>query len=283
MAHIEQEELQAPERLPENGQLVCPNCGASHAVDEARCPYCGALNPVGAEKAYMDELADIKSDTGQLAQDAQRTFTTDLKHNTKRIVILIAVVVAVIAALFVVTNSLERSEEQQAVQNYQARESFRERYFPELDRLYKEGDDDALSWYVWNLADDPGFDALYSWEHYGYLEVHDDWEALKVAENAFAQGEGDIDDYTWAVSVAMRLARLETSTWRPSSSLTEQEEARVADYRAFAWVFLANTLQMDNDEITTFAKSVLDSEGDVDTKMLKHELELRLRQLGTLK
>ena len=46
------------EYIPD-GQVQCFNCGAVHSVDDPRCPYCGALNPVGAEKAYMNKLDDL--------------------------------------------------------------------------------------------------------------------------------------------------------------------------------------------------------------------------------
>ena len=58
------------EYIPD-GQVKCFNCGAVHSVDDPRCPYCGALNPVGAEKAYMNELDDLKDETDQLAEDAE--------------------------------------------------------------------------------------------------------------------------------------------------------------------------------------------------------------------
>ena len=267
----------------EDGQVACPNCGASYSIDEASCPYCGGFNPAGAEKAYMEELDDIKHDTGELAEDARRGFMANLQQNTRRIVIVAIVVVAAIAAIFLIANGLDKRDEQQEIKSYQARESFREKYFPEFDRLYEAGDDEALSEYVWSLVDAPGFDALQSWEHYGYLEVHDDWEVVKVADAHFKNAQEGIDDYVWVVSKAIHLVGLDAGDWRSSAQLTEQEEARAADYRAFGWTFLQETLQMNKEEVTAFAESVLDERGNVDRDKLQRKLEPRLKELGTIR
>jgi len=263
-------------------QVECFNCGAVHAADDPRCPYCGELNPAGSEKAYMDELANLKADTNELTQDAERDFTDSVQGNAKRIIRIAVVAVVLLASLFFVANCMDKNAERQEVQNYQARESFREQHFAELDRLYESGDDAAMSAYAWNLKDEPGFDALHSWEHIGYLRVYDDWEAVKFAQAGFRTGEGDIDDYAWTVALAIKLARLDGNKQRTSAQLADDEEMRAAQYRAFAREFLEDTLQMSENEVVAFAAAVLDDEGDVDDDALKRDLELRLRQLGTI-
>jgi hypothetical protein len=268
---------------PANGgeQISCPNCAAVYPAAEVRCPYCGKFNPTGAERAYLDELADIKEDTGELAEDAEESFTTSLQRNAKRTIIVAIAALAVIATLFLAATCMDQSEERQSLQAYQARETFRTQYFAEFDRLYDAGDDDALSAYVWSLMDDPGFEALFSWTHADYLEVHDNWEALRSAENDIAAGTCGLDDYTWLVSVALRLAQLDPGN-ASTAALSAEEEERAADYREYAWRFLQETLQMNREEIAAFAQDAKDATGTVQTDRLKQNLEQRLRQLGTL-
>ena len=81
------------EYIPD-GQVKCFNCGAVHSVDDPRCPYCGALNPVGAEKAYMNELDDLKDETDQLAEDAEDDFGDNVQSNAKRIVLIAIIAIA---------------------------------------------------------------------------------------------------------------------------------------------------------------------------------------------
>ena len=56
------------EKIGDN-TVICPNCGGTYSIEEPKCPFCGTLNPVGAEKEYMGKLRDIEEDTGRLADD----------------------------------------------------------------------------------------------------------------------------------------------------------------------------------------------------------------------
>ncbi len=252
-------------------------------MEDARCPYCGAINPIGAEQAYMDALDDLRDETDELDDNAESSIKSSLRLNAKTTITIIVIAVAVLAALFLVVNCADKHDEQQALQSYQAREDFRTRYFEEFDRLYEAGDDDALSEYVWSLMDDPGFDALYSWKHAGYLEVHDGWQALRSAADNRGSREFGIDDYTWSTGLALRLAQFDHNDIPPSAMLTPEEEARAAEYRAYAHQFLHDTLQMSESEIAAFAAESKDAQGFIQNDKLKQNLEKRLRQLGVLR
>ncbi len=261
--------------------MVCPNCGAAISPDDARCPYCGELNPTGAEKAYMNALDDINDETGDLADDAQDNLNANLKGNAKRTILVIVLVVAALASLFAITTCMDRSQERRELNDYQAREAFRSQYFEEFDRLYEAGDDDVLSAYVWSLSDDPGFEALFSWDHIGLLQAHDDWESLRSAEKDIESGTCKIDDYTWLVSAALRLARLDGNDTSFSAALPQEDEARTSEYREYAQRFLQETLQMNDEEIAAFADEAKDEYGYIQRDKLKQNLEVRLTQLGT--
>ena len=265
-----------------DAQVTCPNCGAVFSDLEARCPYCGAFNPNGAEIAYLQELETIKEVTDNLDDDVQGSLKASFRGNAKGIIRLIVVIVVAIMAFILINTFVNKNDEQQKVRDFQARESFREQYFPEFDRLYESGDDAALSEYVWSWMEDPGFDALYSWRHAGYLEAYNDWEALKASESEMQKGTFRIDDYTWSVSVAMRLAYPNVNSGYQINQLTEEEEARAAPYRAFALQFLQNTLQMDEGKIKSFVDACTDEQGAIMDDELKSTLTQRLRELGTL-
>ena len=265
----------------EVSQVTCPNCGAGFASNEARCPYCGTINPSGAEAAYMRQLEGLKDETDRLDDNVKRDLKVDLKRNAKRTVTVVIVVVAVLAALFLIANAVGSCEEQQDLRDFKAREAFREQHFDELDCLYENGDDDALSEYVWSLADDPGFDALYSWDHVDFLEVHDDWESLQYATRYLSNGEGGLDDFAWAITVALHLAQLDADE-SSFGKLDAGEEQRASAYRADAWRFLQDTLQMTPDEITAFADSIRDANGSIREDAVKQGVEPILRSLGAI-
>ena len=266
-----------------DGQIVCANCGAEFSADEPRCPYCDAFNPLGAEKEYMDELADIKDDTSELVDEANESFKDNLKHNARKTVTIVIIFVAVLATLFLAVTCSNQNDERRELQEYQAREAFRTKYFEEFDRLYEAGDDDALSDFVWSLSDDPGFDALFSWKHAGYLEVHDRWQTLKSAEYDIKAGNCDLDDYRWLIMTAIRLARPDTNDGFSSTALSQEEEKRAAGYRAYARQFLQDTLQLSEEEVTAFIDNNKDEKGAILEDKLRHNLEERLEQSGILR
>lgn len=262
------------------GQVICPNCAAEFSVEEPRCPYCGKLNPTGAENAYMRTLDGIKDDTEDLADDAEENFESGLRQNTGKVIVVVVAVVALLATLFLVANLLGKSEEQRELMDFQAREAFRTQYFGEFDRLYEAGDDAALSSYVWNLAEEPGFDALFSWEHSDYLWVHDDWEAIQAVSRHLEEGKGDFDDYLWSVEVALRLAGYDASDSYRYAELSPDEKERAAAYFAYAQQFLRDTLQMNDDEVAAFAEGTKDEYGDIQEEKLRQNLRERLESLG---
>ena len=264
-------------------QLVtCPNCGAEFSNAEAKCPYCGTLNPSGAESAFMHELEGIRDDTDALDDAVQRDLKADFGHSAKRVVLIVVAVIVIVASLATVFKVVNDGEEQRALHDYQVREAFRDRYFTTFDELYEKGDDAALSEYVWSLTDDPGFDAVFYWNHVGYLEAYNDWEALKSFEAEVQQGSPRMDDYAWAASVAIRLGYPEAIPSHHSYTMSKEEETRAASYRKYARVLLQSMLQMSEDETLSFIERNVDEKDGLLDDELKRNLKQRLSELGTV-
>lgn len=262
--------------------LTCPNCGGDVPVDAARCPYCNAINPRGAQAAYMEELESLRQDTDRLDDDVQHNFARELAGNARRtIAIVVALVVLIVGALGA-ARCAANNDEQQELRDFQARETFREQHFDEFDRLYREDDPEALVAFAWSLEDEPGFEALYSWKHMPYLETCEDWVALKMAQSAIEQGSRDVDDYVWATTAALQLACLDQDGQRTRTSITPEDEQRVSSWRVQAHQFLADTLAMSPDELDAFAISVKDDQGYIQLDVLRKALEQRLREIGTI-
>lgn len=261
-------------------QVVCPNCGAGFSALDARCPYCGTLNPVGAEAAYMDELEDLRQDTDRLAEDVQSDLAADLKRNARKIALIALAAIALIATMVLALNCADSRDERNEVKRYQEREAFREQHFAELDRLYESGDDAALVEYAWSVMDEPGYDAVYSWKHEDYLDICGDWVVLSSFSEDATHASAGIDDYAWAVSAAIRLACLDEDGRQLYAALSSEEAGRVAGYRESAESFLRETLQMDAEQVESFAASVEDSQGHVQHEKVKKAVAARFRQLG---
>ena len=261
--------------------MVCPNCGASFSVHEPRCPYCGALNPTGAEEAYMDRLGEIKDSTAQLAEDAQREINANVSHTARRVIVIMLVTLAAVLGILAIQSAIDSNDERQAIQSYEERERFRERHFEKLDALYASGDDAELNAYAHELLDEEGSDALYSWRHYAYLEAYNDYESLIQMNELLEDSPGNIDDYTWMALLAIDLGQYEQIK-QEYAEFSEEETARLAPYRNYAHEYLHTLLGMNDDEVSAFVDDAKDSSGYVQEDKLERSLESRLRQLGII-
>ena len=80
--------------------FYCTSCGAQVSENEEKCPYCGAINPVGAEAAYMNKLHKLNKTMSQMDDDLEETYVRELKRSgvrlarTAGIVILIFLILA---------------------------------------------------------------------------------------------------------------------------------------------------------------------------------------------
>ena len=48
--------------------ITCRECGAQIEELTARCPYCGAINELGAEHKYMHDMYRLKRESGKFGK-----------------------------------------------------------------------------------------------------------------------------------------------------------------------------------------------------------------------
>ena len=176
--------------------MICENCGAEIDAHEKACPYCGHINPAGAEEAYMDRLEDLQEDLEDLRDHGRRSDREEMKRQGRRLFrigLILALVIGLATAGLI---SLDRLWMRSA-RDEKALMEFQKKYFGELDALYAAGDDDATLDYMISLLDsgEKGVEAVYDWKHYEYIEAL--WtyrDGVKAAE--------DILDKEWTDDMA---------------------------------------------------------------------------------
>ena len=55
-------------------EIECTNCGAVFDAGEPKCPYCGHINPMGAEAKFLRDLEDTRKDLDHLEFSCPVTF-----------------------------------------------------------------------------------------------------------------------------------------------------------------------------------------------------------------
>lgn len=156
-------------------KITCVSCGASFSGSESKCPYCGTLNEVGAEKEYGRKLEHIRKRLDVVDDIAERNFKDELKQFARALgitlIVLFAITIAVTVFYLTVVRLGESSANSVKVKNQEAvLASFHEKQI-ELDCLYDEGRYDEMCEMMDGL-DKEYRNFAYYWKHYYFYEAY---------------------------------------------------------------------------------------------------------------
>lgn len=59
--------------------ITCRECGAPIEELAERCPYCGAINELGAEHKYMQDIYDLKDDLKEVGNIPSEEIKAEVK------------------------------------------------------------------------------------------------------------------------------------------------------------------------------------------------------------
>ena len=262
--------------------MYCPNCGAEFSETEASCPYCGQLNPRGAEKQHMEKLHDLHRSTERLPEETTQELVSGVRRNGRKIAFLMLILLAIVVAGLVLRAVIGHAYDKKRVRSYQDRGAFQEAHFAELDRLFEEGDDARLLEEINALYNQKGSEALYSWEHYAYVSEVQSYTYMQEALEWIRSGDPKDADYASVVYPALSLTRADRNGAYTGRSYTEEELRRLSVYREEAEKVLQETLQWDAAELDAFYDSCLDSYDVLSFKKVEKKVAQRMRELHTV-
>lgn len=238
--------------------MICENCGAEIDAHEKACPYCGHINPAGAEEAYMDRLEDLQEDLEDLKDHGKRSEREELGKQGRRLVrtgLILALVIGGIIAGFMAMDRLwmHSAGDEKALMEFQ------KKHFGELDALYEAGDDDATLEYMIALLDseEKGVEAVYDWKHYDYMEA---WWTYRDGVKA---GE-DLLKKEWTDEIAgeaMLDAFRLVDRAEHSGDLPKEDRNKVRDLGEKGMAFLTEVTGMTREEAREIYEACLDEYG----------------------
>ncbi len=206
--------------------IYCENCHAPIEEDSAKCPYCGALNAVGGEKQYMEQLYDIKKDVEELSAAPVREYRREI-GKTGRVIRVTVLVTAVLTAFVGLLLFLGRkwTDHEPTVEEARAQMQWEKENFPKLDALYAEGDYDAVVAYVFENQGEPYY-SIANWAHADFIDVYTRYQYCKE-DLALAASQG----YDGEKAGDCIIDALFLIQDRPYDSYTEAEEMLIAAYQ----------------------------------------------------
>ena len=116
--------------MTERKRIYCTNCGAWVGENEEKCPYCGMINPTGAEAAHMRRLNAIRDDMAGMEDDIEETYTRELKEKGS-LALKIGIGVLIISLLLCLAAFIKlRLEERNTSREMDQEIAFERSFFP---------------------------------------------------------------------------------------------------------------------------------------------------------
>lgn len=238
---------------------ICQSCGGSFKESLPKCPYCGSLNPEGAEKEYNKKLNNIRKKLDVVDELAVENFRNEVRLFFKVFIASLAVCAA-IAVLFV----LARGNRYSNASVFEDRREKTTKAFAELkvlhektsrwDVLFDEGKYDL----VMEELGKTGFNGLYGWEHYRFFALYSDLSEADESIEKIETGTA-VFHYTYS-SLLDKLVYLWNALDRTDYNLTTKDrlilETDIKEQRKRALPLLG----MSEDEFEKFVSDAC-SEG----------------------
>lgn len=172
--------------------IVCCNCGAEMEKDSSRCPYCNAINEIGAEKQYKRQLGELKEDLEDLSQVPENAYKKEMLVTWKRAAAITIAVMTVLAAALGITFLHRRAEERYFETDIKKQLLWEAENFPKFDAWYEAGDYDAIV-EAQEQAYEEGFH-IWDWEHGRFISAYEGYRYCIEARERLKSKEGANED-----------------------------------------------------------------------------------------
>ncbi len=238
--------------------IRCPNCGAEHSIHLPKCPYCGTINPEGAEEAYLDKLEQTRQDLDEVDDLAKQEVRSEVKAGAGKAVkrvILAAVILLVLAGVYLLTDRIlsgGRSEYELTEQEI----AWQREAFPELDRLYEAGDLEAAAGRLQEYSAQNH--RVWDWSHYTFLEWYDNYR--RTQEHLQELTEKQSCSELLAGLLVFGTFRFYYRDYAPEQgvSLSEGDIARLDGYREELVTAIHDRLGFTDEQMEAFRADVYD-------------------------
>ena len=154
-------------------EIECPNCGAVFESKEPKCPYCGHINPAGAEAKFLRDLEKTRKDLDGVDEEAKAAYSGEINKGAKSVLKTVAIVAIVIAVLiggfFILEKTLFNYDYKG---NYAEELAWEHEAFEEYDELFEAKKYDEL---LERIAEDGEKHEVWNWKNYDeFMDIADE-------------------------------------------------------------------------------------------------------------
>ncbi len=154
-------------------KIECPNCGAHFAAREDKCPYCGYINPMGAEAKFMRDLETTRKELDAVDDEAREDYKSEMKKGARSVAKTIVIVFIILGVLIGGIVALEKTVFSYDYKgNYADEIVWQHTTFAEYDELLDAGKYEEL---MERIAADGEEHDVWDWEHYEeFMKIADE-------------------------------------------------------------------------------------------------------------
>ncbi len=137
-------------------------------MDSPKCPYCNAINEIGAENRYLRNLDELKEDLSELPEEAEDMYKREMAGGLKKVLIISGVIAGIFLLLGAIFFLNEKYWENRYSYDPKAQLMWEREYYPQFDEWYEEGNYDAIVEVMEEHYEDEGY-SIYNWEHNRFI------------------------------------------------------------------------------------------------------------------
>jgi hypothetical protein len=232
--------------------MICKECGARFDETEAQCPFCGALNYIGAESKYMEHLMDMKEDLSEMSDDSSEAYHATFKKSTLIIITTICVLAILAALIISIILGYSSYTSKSDAKLVKAQMQWRQEYYDDLDQMYNAKDYDGILNFYDEHSTDEGF-SPYNWAHSDFIMLYDTYTQFQTLA-AYADTT-DLNELTWCLYSA---ASLDYDAVQDFYSYTDEEMQLIASWQEETAAFYHDTLGLSDEEIAEMKSAICD-------------------------
>lgn len=246
--------------------MICKNCGAEFDAQLARCPYCNAMNEVGAKRQFNRKLKHILHKMNLISELPQKTVLTVSGKLLVLIIIIICAIVIVEFAKFKVNDQKLRLETTNEQEDFQKAIAWEKETFPKLDAWYEAGDYDKIYEFQCNLKSPYN---IHNWQHSEFILIYGDYNYILLLRNIQEDGVIHPSNRSTALYNALQFCydndpeqlklKIKKDLDHNVRGLTEQEVALINEYRQDCQDFLKDEFAMTQEDMDILHNKCLNS------------------------
>ena len=181
--------------------VTCRECGALIEELAERCPYCGAINELGAEHKYMNDMYDLKDDLKRVGNIPQEEVHEEVKTNvrfTGKVAGILLVLILLLTGVFLffrfsgdVLDGLYGMVTHTRSADTREQMKWDRENLPKLDAWYEAQDFEAILDFCRETdAAEGGIAYSYTgWEHWNLIPFYETYQEYKELEQRIQAGD----------------------------------------------------------------------------------------------